>query len=128
MEPEDFYSHSVSAYRLWGWVSAGYAVWFLIVWGPLTMRDGYTVTLDSVYSYIARCCGMVAGTGSRNSFGSEYMAAQNPKVGFYQFFRNVLFWAFVICIKVRLTLSIHCCIIPSTALNLPIPRGMANHV
>lgn len=67
------------------------------------MRDGYTLTLDSVYGYLARCCGSVAGTGSRNSLGSEYMGAQEPKVGVYQFLRNVLFWTFVISIKVRTT-------------------------
>jgi hypothetical protein len=75
-------------------------VGFLLVWGPLTMRDGYTVTLDSVYGTISRCCGAVAGTGSKNTLGSEYMGANQPKVGIFQFLRNVLFWTVVIGLKV----------------------------
>ena len=70
------------------------------LWGPLTQRDGYVITSIQLYDWFKslwKCC---AGRKSRTFLSGEYVTSVPPRVGWSQFIRNVLFWLFVIAIKV----------------------------
>lgn len=81
-----------------------YGAAMLIIWGPLTQRDGYVITGTQVIDWLKslwKCC---AGKQSRTFLSGEYVRGVPPKVGWSQFIRNMLFWLVVIGIKVRLLL------------------------
>jgi hypothetical protein len=71
-------------------VAAAYAIAWAALWGPLTMRDGYVITGAALRSWFSK---------TNLIQGGEYMSTA-PKVGYSQFLRNVVFWMFVISIKV----------------------------
>lgn len=85
---------------VWPVVAAIYGVIGIVMWGPLTQRDGYVITPRSALESLKRCWGAVSS--SRAFLGGEYIASVPPKVGVLQFAANIIFWLFVLGCKVRL--------------------------
>jgi hypothetical protein len=78
----------------------------VLIWGPLTQRDGYVITPSSMYAALTQRRAGNRGSTAKDGVSSgtylrgEYMAAVPPKVGWHQFLRNVIFWSAVVGLKV----------------------------
>eukprot|EP00892_Ulva_mutabilis_P001697 jgi/Ulvmu1/11528/UM078_0017.1 len=83
---------------VWPAVAAIYGVIGVVVWGPLTQRDGYVITPRSALETLKKCWGGVSK--SRSFLGGEYLSSVPPKVGMLQFLMNIFFWIFVLGCKV----------------------------
>lgn len=90
----------VLACSVWPPVAAIYSIAGLVVWGPLTQRDGYVITPRSVVETLKKCWGSVSA--SRSFLGGEYLSSVPPKVGVLQFLGNICFWIFVLGCKARI--------------------------
>jgi hypothetical protein len=91
---------------VWPWVAAIYSAVFVALW-VVTMRPGYVTTDTSAFASLASCWGKCVrwnkwqGTSAANALSAgEYVSVQ-PRVHTFQFVRNVLFWVFVLGLKVR---------------------------
>lgn len=91
------------ACSVWPPVAAIYGTVHVVVWGPLTQRDGYVITPRSALEALKKCWGFMSS--SRALLGGEYMASVPPKVGVLQFITNMFFWTFVLGCKVCLLSS-----------------------
>ena len=92
---------------VWEYVACIYVLIAVVVWGPLTQRDGYVITPSTLYASLTQRRSQTAnGTGNKalqkgsQHLRGEYLASVPPKVGWSQFFRNVVFWSAVVTLKV----------------------------
>jgi hypothetical protein len=103
-------------FQLFYYVCAGYAG-LVVVHAVITTRDGYCVSLSNELAAKLRrwqrdprsCCGRGwspliwflerVGASSARPVGQEYLAPYHMRVGWSNFFTNVLFWALVLAGK-----------------------------
>jgi hypothetical protein len=90
---------------LWPYVAAIYSIVFLALW-VLTMRPGYVTTDTSALAGVASCWGKCVkcmnwrGTSAATALTAGEFVSVAPRVHTMQFVRNMLFWVFVLAMKV----------------------------
>jgi hypothetical protein len=106
---------------LWPVIAAIYAAVGVILW-VISQKDGYVEIDQGIGSALAWMCTFVSDR-SQQVLGGEFISSA-PKVGWFQFFRNVFFWFLVIGMKVRTISGYHGILLCGS---VAVPRGCHCH-